>query len=516
MHALQGDACHGAVREGPVVELVAGLERERVVAAVGGAVVGLDRDADRNGAVHVIVLAAGAADDIGPVGAVEIGGIDAGREGVLGEIAGGAEGLLGGADRERRAHEPAVRELEVEAGGGGDRVTRIAGEVLVVVHLEERKIAGHPGAVAAGGPILRERDLVEDGVDGLGAGLHRHLGEERDLARRDDEAVIVVGLDLLARRGHVLIVGEQAGVLRIGRDEMRGRRRIGRAQQRPGGGHPGRPGAGDLVHPGADELKAELGGVIGDRDAHRVPVGRDEADAVPRQSRPEGLAVVEPRLPLGCTAGAGRKRERQVWNDDVAGARGLQLRDRTSEAVGRADQIRGRVGRRGGADRVGDVVTARADQIERVGVGASAGGGEVVVDLGDGRDRLREAAGHAVVDGHVLGAAGGVVGAAGLVGGDGGQAEHAGERLRVHRPGAGGRLARAGGDGGWPQQIVGGASTRVGQRPVVAAVDGAVAEADELIERLRGRRIGDRDNGNDQQNGASGDGRRAHDSPPPS
>src|SRR5262245_33115745 len=55
VNALQGDTGHRPVRELAVDESVAALKRERIIAAVGTAAVGLDRDSDRHRSVDIVV-----------------------------------------------------------------------------------------------------------------------------------------------------------------------------------------------------------------------------------------------------------------------------------------------------------------------------------------------------------------------------------------------------------------------------------------------------------------------------
>ena len=54
----------------------------------------------------------------------------------------------------------------------------------------------------------RQRELIADGIDDAGARLDRYLGQIRDFARRNHEAVFIIRDDLLPGRREMLIVGK--------------------------------------------------------------------------------------------------------------------------------------------------------------------------------------------------------------------------------------------------------------------------------------------------------------------
>src|SRR5581483_2187771 len=140
------------------------------------------------------------------------------------------------------------------------------------------------------------------------------------------------------------------------------------------------------------------------------------------------------------------------------------------------------------SERKGDVIAARTNQVEPVRIGASAVGCQIIADLHRRRNCGPEVAGLRIVDCDVLGAGSGEVRAA-LIGRRTVEPEVARQRLTAHQAGAAGRLARSGSDCGGPEAVVERAAGPWGRKgAVIAAVDRAVAETDELIEGLgRGR-----------------------------
>ena len=225
------------------------------------------------------------------------------------------------------------------------------------------------------------------------------------------------------------------------------------------------------------------------------------------QAVPQGLAVEQAIGPLGCVAGAARKRIGQIRHDEVARAGGLQRCDRGCEAVGGRDDVALRIGRprptTGLLERKGDVIAARTDQVESVRIGASAVGCQIIADLHRRRNCGPEVAGLRIVDRDVFGAGGGEVCAA-LIGRCTVEPEVACQRLAAHQAGTAGRLARSGSDCGRPKAVVERAARPWGRKgAVIAAVDRAVAEADELVERLsHGRRVDEKQaSGESRDNG---------------
>jgi len=66
----------------------------------------------------------------------------------------------------------------------------------------------------------RDRNLIINGADHGGSRLHRRLGQVRNLARGDDEAIHVIGLDLLPGSGKMLVVGKEARLLGVSRPQI--------------------------------------------------------------------------------------------------------------------------------------------------------------------------------------------------------------------------------------------------------------------------------------------------------
>src|SRR5262249_20552351 len=118
-------------------------------------------------------------------------------------------------------------------------------------------------------------------------------------------------------------------------------------------------------------------------------------------------------------------------------ARSLELHDSRDLVLGSLGHIVGALVGREIVEREVDVVTARADQIERVRVRDATVGRQIVVDLNDGGYRLGKKAVACVIDLAVTRTAGCIVGAAvGIIGWPRGGAEIAREQLARHQAGA--------------------------------------------------------------------------------
>ena len=203
-------------------EVVSELGRKRRVATRRAAGVGLLGDADRHDPVHVVIQVAIGADRLAPPVAGRPGAIQAAGDLGLPEIAAEAEALRGLAPGEGGADDHVARNRVVDAGGDGCRhagIVREAGRARI-----DRQRSGGAGDPDVEGIrlalALRDRDLIEDEIDDGGAGLDRCFREKGNLHRRDQQAVFVVGENLLARGAQMLVVCEQVGLVGIGTDKM--------------------------------------------------------------------------------------------------------------------------------------------------------------------------------------------------------------------------------------------------------------------------------------------------------
>ena len=201
--------------------------------AVRFAIIRLDGDADGHEPVHIVVELAIGADHIGPERPMRVGGIEAARHFALGEIAAEAEIRFLPAQGDRSAGRQPVAPFVIGAGGNGGRAARLLARktVIGIVDGQAGDVAGHPGIhpMRTGLP-LGDVDLIADVEDGARARLDGIFRQQRNLAGRDDQAVHVVGHDLLPGGGQVLTVREQTCLIRAGRKGIR-RVRIGRAEQ---------------------------------------------------------------------------------------------------------------------------------------------------------------------------------------------------------------------------------------------------------------------------------------------
>src|ERR1700733_15678114 len=175
---------------------------------------------------------------------------------------------------------------------------------------------------------------------------------------------------------------------------------------------------------------------------------------------------------------------RLVGNDEGARTGRLQLNEGRDERVGGADDS-GVLHVRRQPQGKRNVIAAGADQIKPVRVGDAVIGGEIVADLRHGGHRAQERIGLRVgIYLGIAGVAGGVIGAARRVRRIGGEAEKAGEQLRVDRPGI--RRGRAAALRYRDGEV--GIVSRIGRIrrgiAIPAAVDRAVTEDDDLADGL--------------------------------
>ena len=192
--------------------------------------------------------------------------------------------------------------------------------------------------------------------------------------------------------------------------------------------------------------------IVPDGKAHSVNVRGDEVHAGCREVGPQRLAV---KLPQRVHIRIVVKGVGKVRNYDVLRAELMQFTNFVHQGVyGVIDQI-GYLIRCSQSQGMGNVVSARADQIKSVGICPPAICGKVGLDLRCRRNRLLEIIPRRREVQSILGTAGGVIGAAsGRVGRKGLKAKERGERLRIHAARARSRLAGAMRDAGRPIVVV--------------------------------------------------------------
>src|SRR5262249_40757381 len=358
------------------------------------------------------------------------------------------------------------------------------------VDLQPRHITRCPDIKAERSPrTLRDRNLIHDQVDGGSTALDWILREQRDLVRGDDKTVIVVSDDQLTLGREVpRRVGEQVRLIRIRRNE----RGLAGGTEQCSGVDVGQDGRASWIG-GVGEAKGPR--VVHDRLPQAIEIGWDEIDPGCRQSVPKRF-VIRSTQALWC--------RRQVRNDDVACARCLELHDRRDLILGGLGHVGNPLVGRQVVERKVDVVAAGADQVERIRVRDATVRRKIIIDLRDsGHGRSKEAVAW-VIHVVVTSAAGRIVGAARLIGGNGGGAKKAREQLARHQTWAGRCTPGPLGNRARKQCVeVGSAPCERHTTDNVVAVpargDGAVAEANKLIDRVCSSRTRDRNGGPERQ-----------------
>ena len=168
----------------------------------------------------------------------------------------------------------------------------------------------------------------------------------------------------------------------------------------------------------------------------------------------------------------------------------LEDQDVAAQVFGSFYDIGAGIRRRTGSgisSRIGDIVVARMDHIECLAVRNATMSRQVVRNLVVGRDRCAKASGCCAVDRDVLRAAGGVIRAPRSIRRIGGEAEVPGEILGVHQSRRARRRAGAICHGGRPKAVEGRAAAGAAEQLIVAGIDVAVAEHDDLAVWLRRR-----------------------------
>src|SRR5690242_20307980 len=406
--------------------IVTGADRKRHVGSIRGRVVLLQHRAERHDAIDVVVERTKRSNHVEPERPKRRGGVAAHRELVLRKTAALAEGCFLCSCRYGHSVQNAAARHGVDASRHLRRRRAFTDETHRLVDLQPRHITGRPD-VEAERPTrtLRDRDLVLDQINGGGTALHGILGEQRDLAWRNDKAVFVICHDQLTLGREVpRRVSEQVRLIRIRLNE---RDLAGGAEQRSGVDvGVGRDGASWIF--GVGEAKGQR--VVYDRLLQAVEIGWDKIDTGRRQSVPK-------RFPIRCAQAYWIPG--QVRNDDVASACSFELHDSRDLILGGLGHIGNPLVSEKVAKREVDVVAARADQIERVRVRDATVRGQIIVDLFDGGHSRKKKAVALVIHVVVTSAAGCIVGAAtaGIIGRNGGGAKKAREQLARHQAWAG-------------------------------------------------------------------------------
>ena len=149
-----------------------------------------------------------------PGRAVQVGDIKARGFIDLLEVAAGGESLYLAVHGHRRAYDQPAWQLIIHADGAAQRGAGIVGEAWCAGDFRVEDAGAEP-EISASRPamLLGSFDLALDRGRAGPSALNGVFRQQGNLARRDEQAVFVVRLDGLARRGQMVAIDEQKGLL---------------------------------------------------------------------------------------------------------------------------------------------------------------------------------------------------------------------------------------------------------------------------------------------------------------